>query len=107
MKKISILLFLCLVGLSCNKKPEVLASSYDTLLNISPNPTFSTVSINVQNTSGQSYNLKVFNPASKLLLEKEITPGVQNFDINLTDTGTYEAVLITEKATVRKKFIRI
>lgn len=91
---------------ACNDKPEL--EPIDMRLQCYPNPAVYNINIRVNNTEGNTYTIKVFDPSASIILEESDNLTVGNYTVSLhgKPKGTYQAVLQIDNVTLTRKLTK-
>lgn len=104
MKKDRIYLIAAILLFGCSK-PDVQPDD-NRILRIYPNPvTVDRAFINTNNPKTSS--LKVFDPDGKTILEESVSPGRNEYVVELSGEGVYIVTLATGSSVITKKIIRL
>ncbi|TXK46465.1 T9SS type A sorting domain-containing protein [Pontibacter qinzhouensis] len=107
-KYISALILACICFISCNDKPDIEPITSH-VLQVFPNPAFYTTQIIVDNSENKPYVLQVFDTKGKVMLERNITTGSNNFQLDLSDqpVGKYQVILKADKIVATRAFLKL
>lgn len=108
MKQLILSFFLLLIFAGC-KAPDPNPEQVTAII-VYPNPAETLVSIHVRNPTLEAYQIQVFDPSAKLIIEQKIEAGdtTHNFTINLSDhkKGKYHVVFKNAKENSTVYFLK-
>lgn len=101
------MLFVLLFVVACNQDPEIEPHVNDLLL-VYPNPADTRVNISFSNPGSHPFTLLVFGADGEILFGKNESVTAPNYQLDLSGepSGTYQAVLEIDNATITRKFLR-